>query len=59
MATYTITTKSTLYTVYEIEADTEAEAREIVDTADGLCEQHSWTEDTHIDTVDTDEETED
>lgn len=59
MATYTITTKSTLYTVYEIEADTEEQARAIVDTADGLGEQHSWTEDTHIDTVDLDKETED
>jgi hypothetical protein len=59
MATYTITTRSILYTVYEIEADTETEARAIVDTADGLGELHSWTEDTHIDTVDLDEETED
>lgn len=46
MATYIITTKSTLYTVYAVYADTEAEALEIVETTEGLCEMGSWTEDT-------------
>jgi hypothetical protein len=57
MATYTVTMKSTLYTVYEIEAETELEALRITDDLEGLCEHNSWTEDTEV--YDIDEETED
>jgi hypothetical protein len=51
MNTYTITTRSVLYCSYEVEAETEAEARQIVDGSQfyaDLTEIHSWTEDTEI-----------
>lgn len=48
MTTYTVTIRSILYASYEIEAETEAEARQIAETQSGLCEVHSWTEDTEI-----------
>ena len=51
MNTYTFTTRSTLYTTYEIEAENEAEAERLWDSAryeDDLCETHSWTEDTEV-----------
>lgn len=48
MTTYTVTIRSILYASYEIEAETEAEARQIAETESGLCEVHSWTEDTEI-----------
>jgi hypothetical protein len=56
MATYTITTTSTLYTTYEIEADTLEQAIHEAETADGLSELTSWTEDTEVYSVE--EETE-
>ena len=54
MNTYTITTRSTLYTTYEVEAENEAEARKILDDAryDELCEDTSWTEDTEVAYID-------
>ena len=50
MNTYTITMRSIQYSIYEIEAETEAEARQIVDGQfyGDLIEIHSWTEDTEI-----------
>lgn len=54
MKTYTITTRSILYTTYEVEAETEADARKILDDAryDGLDETTSWTEDTEVAWID-------
>lgn len=52
MPTYTVTVRSTLYVSYEIEAEDEAQAREIAETGDGLAEVHSWTEDTETAWVD-------
>jgi hypothetical protein len=42
--------RSIQYSIYEIEAETEAEARQIVDGQfyGDLIEIHSWTEDTEI-----------
>ena len=51
MNTYTVTTKSTLYTVYEVEAGTEAEAKEIVDTAPFIESLNEWSEDTQVDSI--------
>ena len=50
MNTYTITMRSIQYSTYEIEAETEAEARKILDSQfyGDLIEIHSWTEDTEI-----------
>ena len=51
MNTYTITMRSILYCSYEIEAETEAEARKILDDSQfytDLTEIHSWTEDTEV-----------
>jgi hypothetical protein len=56
MKTYIITTRSTVYSVYEVEADTEQEAREIVDTQGGLESLNDWSEDTEIYAVETEEE---
>jgi hypothetical protein len=59
MNTYTITTKSELYCTYEVEAETEAEARKILDDSQfyaDLTEIHSWTEDTEIYEVELEEE---
>ena len=53
---YTITTTSTLYTTYEIEADTLEDAKREVESADGLSELTSWTEDTEIYAIETEEE---
>jgi hypothetical protein len=58
MTTYTITTKSSLYTVYTVEADTEAEAREIVESSPDSNYLSEWSEDTHIAYVDMEEEEE-
>jgi hypothetical protein len=61
MNTYTITTKSELYCTYEVEAETEAEARKILDDSQfysDLTEIHSWTEDTEIYEVELEEEDE-
>jgi hypothetical protein len=54
--TYTITTKSSLYTVYTVEAETEAEAREIVESSPDSNYLSEWSEDTHIAYVDMEEE---
>jgi hypothetical protein len=56
MTTYTITTTSTLYTTYEVEADTVEDARREVETADGMSELMSWTEDTEIYSIETETE---
>jgi hypothetical protein len=51
MNTYTITTRSVLYCTYEVEAETETEARKILDDSQfytDLTEVHSWTEDTEV-----------
>jgi hypothetical protein len=43
--------RSILYCSYEIEAETEAEARKILDDSQfytDLTEIHSWTEDTEV-----------
>jgi hypothetical protein len=47
MNTYTITTRSVLYCTYEIEAETETEASEILQTF-GLEPMNEWSEDTEI-----------
>jgi hypothetical protein len=47
MNTYTITTRSTVYSTYEIEAETETEASEILQTF-GLEPMNEWSEDTEI-----------
>ena len=54
MNTYTITMRSIQYSTYEIEAETEAEARKILDGQfySDLTEIHSWTEDTEIYEID-------
>jgi hypothetical protein len=54
--TYTITTKSSLYTFYTVEAETEAEAREIVENSPDSNYLNEWLEDTHIVCVDMEEE---
>lgn len=59
MATYAITTKSTLYTVYQIEADTVAEAIHTAHTQKELRKIDEWTEVSHHDIMELDEETED
>lgn len=46
--TYIVTTRSTLWCVYEVEATTEQEARNIVDTQYGLEPLNEYTEDTEI-----------
>jgi hypothetical protein len=59
MNTYTITTRSVLYCSYEVEAETEAEARKILEGSQfysDLTEVHSWTEDTEIYEVELEEE---
>ena len=59
MNTYTITTRSVLYCSYEVEAETEAEARQILEGSQfysDLTEIHSWTEDTEIYEVELEEE---
>ncbi len=48
MATYIITTRSTVYSVYEVEAGTEQEAREIMDKQYGLEPMNEWSEDTDV-----------
>ena len=55
MNRYTITTRSTVYSRYEIEAETETEASEILQTF-GLEPMNEWSEDTEI--YDIDEELE-
>ena len=47
MNRYTITTRSTVYSTYEIEAETETEASEILQTF-GLEPMNEWSEDTEI-----------
>jgi len=47
MNRYTITTRSTVYSRYEIEAETETEASEILQTF-GLEPMNEWSEDTEI-----------
>jgi DNA-dependent RNA polymerase auxiliary subunit epsilon len=56
MKTYIITTRSTVYSTYEIEADTEQEAREIMDTQYGVEPMTEWSEDTEVYEVETEEE---
>jgi len=51
MKTYTITTRSTVYSRYEIEAETETEASEILQTF-GLEPMNEWSEDTEIYDID-------
>lgn len=62
MKTYTITTRSILYTTYEIEAETEAHARRsILDNPqnhDPLCEETEDTEVAWVDEEDTEEDSE-
>jgi hypothetical protein len=56
MAQFIITTRSTVYAIYEVEADTEQQAREIMDNQYGLEPMNEWSEDTTI--YDVEEETE-
>lgn len=56
MAIYTITTTSTLYTTYEIEADTLEDAKREVELAPAMNELTAWTEDTEIYSIETEEE---
>lgn len=56
MAQFIITTRSTVYSVYEVEADTEQQAREIMDNQYGLEPLNEWSEDTEIYYVETEEE---
>jgi len=51
MAQYIITTRSTVYSIYEVEAGSEQEAREIVDNQYGLEPMNEWSENTHIDDI--------
>lgn len=55
MATYIITTRSTVYSTYEIEANTEGEAYETLATY-GLEPMTEWSEDTEIYSIETEEE---
>jgi hypothetical protein len=48
MAQYIITTRSTVYSVYEVEAGSEQEAREIMDKQYGLEPMNEWSEDTDV-----------
>jgi hypothetical protein len=48
MAQYIITTRSTVYSRYEVEADTEQQAREIMDKQYGLEPMNEWSEDTDV-----------
>lgn len=48
MAQFIITTKSTVYAVYEVEADTEQQARDMVDNQYGLEPMNEWSEDTDV-----------
>jgi hypothetical protein len=57
MAQYIITTRSTVYSTYEIEANTEGEAYETLATY-GLEPMTEWSEDTEIYSIETEEEEE-
>jgi hypothetical protein len=56
MAQYIITTRSTVYSIYEVEAGSEQEAREIVDNQYGLEPMNEWSEDTEVYSIETEEE---
>jgi len=51
MNTYTVITKSCLYTTYIVEAETEAEAREIIETEPSDYYIYESSEDSIIDTI--------
>ena len=58
MAQYIITTRSTVYSVYQVEADTEQQAREIMDTQYGVEPMNEWSEDTDVYDIEEQEEEE-
>lgn len=55
MAQFIITTRSTVYAIYEVEADTEQEATETIATF-GFEPMNEWSEDTEIYSIETEEE---
>ena len=58
MAQYIITTRSTVYSIYEVEAGSEQEAREIMDKQYGLEPMNEWSEDTDVYDIEEQEEEE-
>lgn len=56
MARYVVTTRSTVYSVYEVEAETEQEARIWLDNQYNLEPMNERSEDTDIYDIELDEE---